>query len=224
VKLRGIELPARRETIRSPVISGLLQNTPKPPLLLFDKATPSTHFIWQVLPNRNSSFGQHLQNHLAGCRAIWQVAKALFCARLYHKSLRELHLRIVSIRVQRASRDVSNLPYVVWVVSNYSGTQQHLAVHSERNSRADSRESGLVEIATFAPGADFTDSESYREQQVGIGRSGICGEKAEIWLAARGDVSAAGVNSRGSGFAPKSRLPGRNTKNRPVCEQCTAVT
>jgi hypothetical protein len=71
---------------------------------------------------------------------------------------------------------------------------------------------------------DTAPVESRGEQCCGASFVGMSGKKAKRSLAAPADVSTHSANSWVGSFALDSRLPGRNTKNHPDGEQCTAVT
>ena len=97
-------------------------------------------------------------------------------------------------------------------------------VQFERDSRAAIGESSDSTRPPSAEPADAVPGESLGEPCGREAYGGVSGEKTKLIEAARADVSTRGANLWVGRFAPKSRLPARNTKNRPVCEQCTAVT
>src|SRR5215831_18057422 len=95
-------------------------------------------------------------------------------------------------------------------------------VQFERDSRAANGESGDWTRAPSAERGNAVPGESLGEPRGREAYGGASREKTKLFEAAPAGVSTHGANSWVGRFALDSRLPERNMKNRPVCEQCTA--
>ena len=96
-------------------------------------------------------------------------------------------------------------------------------VQFERDSRAATGESSDWTRPPTAERADAVPGESLGEPCGREEYGGVSGEKTKLFEAAPADVSTRGANSWVFHFALDSRLPGTDSKKRPVSERCTAV-